>query len=287
MKIRVGGVPEHFNYPWKIGIRQGIFENIGIEVDWQNMQGGTGEMCSWLRTGDLDMAIVLTEGIVADIVKGNPSLIVQKFIKSPLVWGIHVTHDSKLTSLETNKFIRFAVSRMGSGSHLMAHVEMKNRGLSDTSYAFSEFGNFEDALKGMEENNADVILWEKFTTMPYVEQGRLRRIGECVTPWPCFCIAVREEFLSRHAQVVWNLLWMLRKVSRHFMNDPNAPELIASEYGLDLVQARIWFNQTEWEQDVYISQKMLQNVLATLKDVGAIHDDVRPDQLCWERSIVY
>ncbi|MCB9246994.1 MAG: ABC transporter substrate-binding protein [Flavobacteriales bacterium] len=287
MKIRVGGVPEHFNFPWRLAQRQGIFENIGIDLDWLEIKGGTGEMCSWLRTGDLDMAVVLTEGIVADIVRGNPSLIVQKFIKSPLVWGIHVVPESNITSFKTERFLRFAVTRMGSGSHLMAHIEMRNLGLQDTSYAFVELGTLERAIKEMHAKAADYLLWEKFTTMPYIESGQLVRIGECVTPWPCFCIAAREDFLARHPQEVWNLLWMLRKVCRHFMNDPNAPDMIAEEYGLDRTQARIWFNQTEWEQDVYISQKMLHNVMSTLKDVGVIQEEIHPDNLCWNRAIVY
>jgi hypothetical protein len=43
-----------------------------------------------LRDGETDIAVILTEGIVKDIVAGNPSKIVQVYVESPLIWGIHV-----------------------------------------------------------------------------------------------------------------------------------------------------------------------------------------------------
>jgi hypothetical protein len=51
---------------------------------------GTGKMCQMLRDGETDIAVILTEGIVKDITAGNPSKIVQVYVDSPLIWGIHV-----------------------------------------------------------------------------------------------------------------------------------------------------------------------------------------------------
>jgi hypothetical protein len=39
-------------------------------------------------SGETDIAIILTEGIVKDIVAGNDSKIVQVYVESPLIWGI-------------------------------------------------------------------------------------------------------------------------------------------------------------------------------------------------------
>ena len=39
-------------------------------------------MCQMLRDGEADMAVILTEGIVKDIVAGNPSKIVQIYVQS-------------------------------------------------------------------------------------------------------------------------------------------------------------------------------------------------------------
>jgi hypothetical protein len=43
--IRVGGVDEHFNLPWKLAIEAGAFETLGVSVVWQDCPGGTGEPC--------------------------------------------------------------------------------------------------------------------------------------------------------------------------------------------------------------------------------------------------
>lgn len=287
MEIKVGGVPEHFNYPWKIAQREKSFENIGINFQWEDIRGGTGEMCRRLRDGSLDIAVVLTEGIVADIANGNPSMIVQKFVKSPLVWGIHAFANSDISNLDNMSELRYAISRPGSGSHIMASVEASYRGQELKESNFVEVGNIDGAVEALSEGKADILFWEKFTTMPLVQDNTLKRIGECITPWPCFCIAVRDEVLIKHPQEVWNMLWLIRKISRHFMHDPKSPELISKEYGLDPNQVKIWFNQTEWEQDVYISQKMLSNVMNTLIDVQVIDHKVSTEQLCWNRTIVY
>ena len=48
MKIKVTGVPEHFNLPWKLAIEEHLFPS-DIEVLWQDEPSGTGALCSSLR----------------------------------------------------------------------------------------------------------------------------------------------------------------------------------------------------------------------------------------------
>lgn len=287
MQIRIGGVPEHFNYPWHMAMEEGRFANIGVDVKWEDVHGGTGEMCSKLRSGALDIAVVLTEGIIADIANGNPSLIVQKFVKSPLIWGIHTGANSDVSSTTPFTELKFAISRKGSGSHLMANVEARNRGLKLNPNQFVEVGNFDGAVEALNSGSADLLLWEKFTTKPTVDAGKLRRIGETVTPWPCFVIAARQESLLKHPNVIWNLLWIIRKTCRHFMSDPMAENKIAERYGLTLEDAHRWFNSTEWEQDIFISRRMLSNVVNTLRDVDVITGNLTAENMCWNRSMVY
>lgn len=240
-----------------------------------------------LRSGELDIAVVLTEGIIADIINGNPSMIVQKYIKSPLIWGIHTGANSTVNSETSFADIKFAISRPGSGSHLMASVEAKNRGIVLNDNQFVEVGNIDGAVKALNNGEADVLLWEKFTTKPLVDAKQLKHIGDTVTPWPCFMIAARQELLVKHPNMVWNLLWIIRKISRHFMNDHNAEQIISDHYGLSLLDATTWFNKTEWEQDVFISKKMLHNVVNTLYETGIVKEKISADELCWNRTMVY
>ena len=92
--IKIAGVPEHFNLPWHLSIENGDFEKENIDLKWTDVPEGTGKMCQMLREGETDIAVILTEGIVKDIVAGNPSKIVQVYVESPLIWGIHVASNS-------------------------------------------------------------------------------------------------------------------------------------------------------------------------------------------------
>jgi sulfonate transport system substrate-binding protein len=287
LKIKIGGVPEHFNYPWKLAIENGSFSNIGLDVEWEDIGGGTGAMNAKLRSGELDLAVVLTEGIIADIINGNPSMIAQKYIKSPLIWGIHTGANSTVTSETSFADLKFAISRPGSGSHLMASVEAKNRNIMLRPEQFVEVGHIDGAIEALNSGKADILLWEKFTTKPLVDARQLKHIGDTVTPWPCFMIAARQELLVKHPNMVWNLLWIVRKQCRHFMNDENAEQLISDNYGLSLLDATTWFNKTEWEQDVFISKKMLNNVVNTLYETGIIDTKINSEELCWNRSMTY
>ena len=69
--IRLGGVPEHFNLPIHLAIENGAFEKAGIDLQWTTFKGGTGQMTKALREGEVDACILLTEGIIKDIIAGN------------------------------------------------------------------------------------------------------------------------------------------------------------------------------------------------------------------------
>ena len=86
-KVRIIGVPEHFNLPWHLALAEGAFEDRGIDLQWTDIPEGTGRMCQMLEDGETDLAIILTEGIVKSITEGNPSRIVQEYIASPSSLG--------------------------------------------------------------------------------------------------------------------------------------------------------------------------------------------------------
>jgi hypothetical protein len=47
-------------------------------------------MTAALHDGDIEVALVLTEGAVLDILKGGDNRLVGIYVESPFVWGIHV-----------------------------------------------------------------------------------------------------------------------------------------------------------------------------------------------------
>ncbi|MFK8016311.1 MAG: ABC transporter substrate-binding protein, partial [Gammaproteobacteria bacterium] len=88
--LRIGGVPEHFNLPWRLLLESGDLRRAGIDASWRDFGEGTGSMAAALDNNDIDMAMLLTEGAVAAIAKGGRFRIVSVYTKSPLIWGIHV-----------------------------------------------------------------------------------------------------------------------------------------------------------------------------------------------------
>ena len=196
--LKVGGVPEHFNYPWYLTLKNKEYAKHNINLRWQDFPGGTGQMCKALRNGEVDIAIVLTEGIIKDIADGNPSKIVQTFVKSPLIWGIHVGAKSKFNKIEDLENATIAISRFGSGSHLMAIVNAHNQGWNIEKLKFKVIGNLQGGIDALTNGEADYFMWEHFTTKPLVDSGIFRRIDDCPTPWPCFVIAVRNEVLEKN-----------------------------------------------------------------------------------------
>lgn len=269
-KVNIGGVPEHFNLAWYLTLKNGEYKAENINLRWHDYHGGTGQMCKGLRDGDIDIAVILTEGIVKDIIAGNPSKIVQTYTQSPLIWGIHVAADSKFKTIEDLKGTRAAISRYGSGSHLMAIVNAKNNGWNiENDMNFSVIKNLDGAIFGLSNGDADYFMWEKFTTKPLVDDGTFRRIGSCPSPWPCFVIAVRNEFLKHNKDDVKTILEIINGTTSEFKNIPSIDRTIANRYEQELEDVQEWLSLTEWSQEL-IDEKTLNKVQNQLFDLNII-----------------
>uniref|UniRef100_UPI00404ACCBC substrate-binding domain-containing protein n=2 Tax=Gelidibacter sp. TaxID=2018083 RepID=UPI00404ACCBC len=262
--IKIGGVPEHFNLAWYLTLKNGEYKAEGINLRWQDYYGGTGAMTKALRDGDIDMAVILTEGIVKDIVEGNPTKIVQTFVQTPLIWGIHVAHNSKFKTITDLKRTRAAISRYGSGSHLMAYVNAENNDWNlETDLKFEVIDDIDGAVKALTEETADYFMWERFMTKPLVDDGTFRHIANCPTPWPCFVIAVRNEFLEKNEDDVKTILEIINNTTSDFKDIPSIDKTIANRYNLKLSDVQEWLSLTEWSQKL-IDTKTIENVQNTL-----------------------
>ncbi len=152
----IGGVPEHFNLPWYNTLRDKKFTYKGINLRWKDFPGGTGSMNKALRNKEIDMAVILSEGVIRDIIQGNECKIVQVFIKTPLIWGIHVAKNSNYQTIEDLKGSKAAISRYGSGSHLMAYINAQNHNWNlETDLRFEVINNLNGALEGLPKGKGD------------------------------------------------------------------------------------------------------------------------------------
>ena len=248
--VRIGGVPEHFNYAWYLALKQGHFKPKNINVRWNDYFGGTGQMTKALRENEIDIAVILTEGIIKDITEGSPCKIVQVFVESPLIWGIHVAEKSDYKELSDLKGQRAAISRFGSGSHLMAYVNALELGWNTaTDLEFEVVKDLEGAVDALTKENADYFMWEKFTTKPLVDQKTFRRLGDCPTPWPCFVIAVRDEFITNEKETLQAVLEVINSITAGFKDIPEIDGIISKRYEQKIEDVKNWLALTEWSQE--------------------------------------
>ncbi len=73
-------------------------------------------------------------------------------------------------------------------------------------------------------------MWEHFTTKPLVDNRTFRRVADCPTPWPCFVIAVREEFLTSNKHDLQRMLKVINAKTKDFKDIPNIDEVLAKRY---------------------------------------------------------
>lgn len=270
-KVRIAGVPEHFNFPWQMCIENGEFDDAGIALEWTDIPEGTGKMCQMLRDNETDLAVILTEGIVKDITFGNPSQIIQEFVSSPLLWGIHVAHNSDFNAIEDLKHKRVAISRYGSGSHLMAIVHAKQMNWDTTALEFVVVNTLEGAIEALTNKEADYFMWERFMTQPIVDKGIFRRLDVCPTPWPSFVIVGRKGFVSNNEAALELILDTINTTTEEFKHIPSIDRTLAVKYEQKTEDIQQWLQLTQWSQS-QIKAKSLQKIQQELKDLGLIEN---------------
>lgn len=268
--IIIGGVPEHFNLPWYIGLKNKEYQKQNVNLRWKDFPDGTGAMCEALRKKEIDMAVILTEGIIRDIINGNECKIVQVYVKSPLIWGIHVATNSTYKNLEDLRGTKAAISRYGSGSHLMAIVNAENNDWDlENDLHFEVIKDLDGALENLPNGKGDYFMWEKFMTKPFVDDGIFRIVGESPTPWPCFLIAVRNDVLERDPKSIQSILKVINQTTTEFKGLEEIDKIISERYSQKLEDVSQWLKLTQWSQD-QIAEKDLETVQEHLLMLGLI-----------------
>ena len=107
-------------------------------------------------------------------------------------------------------------------------------------------------------------------TKPLVDKGIFRRVADCPTPWPCFVIAVRNEFLENNRQTVANILEIINNTTAEFKEIPSIDRTLSTRYHQQLEDIKEWLSLTRWSQK-NISEKVLNNVQNQLFNLKIIN----------------
>ncbi|CDK28309.1 unnamed protein product [Kuraishia capsulata CBS 1993] len=253
-KIRVGFIPEHFSTPIHYAQAKGYFAVEGLEVVLLEYPSGSGHLIQSLKSGEIDIAIGLTEAFVRGICDGDEDYkLVGTYVQSPLCWAISTGKDRPDVSLpEQLSGKRIGVSRIGSGSYVMSFVlamELKFQQPFFSSFSVVQnFKNLRDSVNlvpGVEGSEA--FMWEHFTSKRYYDSGEIRKIGQIYTPWPSWVVV---SSASLDSTLVTKFTAALKRGIDYFNENPE--ESVKHIYtALDYSEedAREWLKTVEFSKD--------------------------------------
>lgn len=280
LSLRVGGVPEHFNLPWQLAAERDVFSSHNIDLSWTMYAGGTGAMTQALSNGSLDVAILLTEGFIAAASDGLEAHIAKVYIDTPLVWGIYTGSQSSLHGSENLTSQTIAVSRLGSGSHLMSMIHAAQRNEVPSNDQFKIVNSLHGAVQTLTTGSADVFYWEKYMTRPNVRSGELRLIGEFSAPWSSFLIIVSDEAMQKKRDAVLELLSIMNGECIAFKQDNNSAIQLSKRFDMSLPEARKWLSNTQWNYDFGVTRASLENAKTALCSIGKCKNNFNIETLC-------
>jgi hypothetical protein len=223
------------------------------------------------------MAVVLTEGITADILKGNPSKIIQMYVCSPLIWGIYAPLHYK--TIEETKNTKVAISRFGSGSHLMALLDAKERNWDIQNCEFKTTNGLKGAIQVLTEATCGRFLWEKFMTKPYVDKGLIQCLGEYPTPWGAFVIAVRENILEKNLLAVQKICEIITKLCQEFVMLKDVTQKISQKFNLLEEDVKKWLESVHFAQKYVSPLPDVEKVLKSLVSIGQDTQNIQAKDL--------
>ncbi|WVQ91802.1 hypothetical protein IAS59_005606 [Cryptococcus gattii] len=271
-KLRVGWHREHFLSP----LLQFVEKDKGETVELVECPGGTGEMQVKLKNGEIDLCIALTDALIAGLANGQTSYkIVGRYIASPLRWAIITGKDSQYNSINDLKGTTFGISRLGSGSQVMASVlSLQQKWSEEEQPKFKVNGQFKPLRDSVNSGETSVFLWEWFTTKPYVDSGEVRFIGSVYTPWPCWHIAASPSVPS---STVKTFLASLQPYVQHF-NSPDARvsediEFVHNFFGHKKEDVAEWLQSVKWEEQLAeVKEDVVKETLAVLRKAGVVSE---------------
>lgn len=196
-KLRVGYIQEMFAAPILLLARSSWGQS---HIELVEQPSGTGQVLTSFDASSpsgqqIDVALALSEALIAGIARGRRDIkLVGSYVRSSLLWAVITGAQSRYQSIEDLKGSTIGISRVGSGSQLMASVMAMQHGWTDdqgrvSDLSFKVNDSFKNLRDSVNDGSASAFMWETFTTAPYFHSGEVRRIGIVPTPWPSWSIA--------------------------------------------------------------------------------------------------
>jgi hypothetical protein len=283
--IRIGGVPEHYNAPFQKALESGC-----SDFTWTSFPGGTGAMLEALEKDEIDMAVLLTEGVVKQAVT-NPGTaqIIGTFVDNPLPWGVHVRPGSFPNGMSDLNGrlgeLKVGISRFGSGSHLMAIVHASRIGVNCPEFVV--INNMAGAADAMKNGTIDVFLWDITTADIHTRSGIWEVIGTVCGNWPAFVMAIRPP--SDKIDQLTSLISLIRGFAESIESGGQGSiDFLVSTYHISQKQAIEFLDTISWNCECQVRRESLLEVLKSLhaseiirtNNLGEVEDTIVCRNVC-------
>ncbi|KAK3110581.1 hypothetical protein LTR53_014979 [Teratosphaeriaceae sp. CCFEE 6253] len=287
-RLRIGYIPEHFSTPLHFAST-----HFALDATLVPEPLGTGALTARLKapTADaqaIDVAIALTEGFVADLGKSYAAAkgeggkaaygLVGTYVESPLCWAISTGAQREgIDSVEDlmTEGRKVGVSRIGSGSYVMAYVLADQHGYLSPGkdpFKVEVIGDFAALRRSVRheggEARTDFFMWEHFTTKHFWDNGELKRVGEIYTPWPSWMIVARDPQDERLSTMLEKMDDGVRWYRGH---GEEAVEHITSTMRYSKEDAEAWMGTVRFADGVRgVERGVVDETLAVLRKAGVL-----------------
>lgn len=314
-KLRVGYIQEMFAAPILLLARSPWGQE---HIELVEQPSGTGQVLTSFDASQpagqkIDVAVALTEALVAGIARGRRDIkLVGSYVRSSLLWAVITGAQSKYNSIDDLKKTTIGISRVGSGSQLMASVMAMQHGWTDddgrvTDLAFKVNDSFVNLRNSVNDGSTSAFMWETFTTAPYFHSGEVRRIGIVPTPWPSWTIAASQATTletSPQRALLDTFLHKLQETIDEFTSEKSFAEDRPAQFMLQEFphykrqDVDDWLSTARWVRDprqgaagalthgqetttATFSRQTLASTLKTLEKAGVL----QPDQAAADPSV--
>ncbi|KAI9298846.1 hypothetical protein K502DRAFT_362065 [Neoconidiobolus thromboides FSU 785] len=269
IELKVGLVPEHFSSPvyQVINKEENEFLKNNLNVNVLNCPAGTGEMLKKLHNNEIDIAFVVTEGFVSAKLKGDQDIIaLGTYVESSLCWAASTGKNRKFDDVKDIKNPVFGISRIGSGSHVMAQVMAQETGWDEKNLKYEILNNIDGLSNGVQNEAADLFLWEHFTTKPLYDSNTLKKIGQVVAPWPSFLIVAHRSIITKYLSELGLFMNALNKIVTAFKDDEiSSKEFVKNHFKYSSEDVEAWFSKVEYPANVMaINRTKMNNCVKAL-----------------------
>ncbi|GAA5856923.1 hypothetical protein JCM8547_008467 [Rhodosporidiobolus lusitaniae] len=276
-KLRIAYIPEHFASPLlQLAVRDDTIELVPCP-------SGTGQVMTAFKSGEIDVAIALTESLIAGVAKQTAEFkLVGTYVTSPLNWAVIVGKDSKYHKLEDLRGEKIGISRIGSGSQVMAsYMYLRENWVDEDGKVepiqFEVLDSFKNLRDGVNDGRAAAFLWEHFTTKPFLNEVRF--IGSVPTPWESWSIVATPSVTAPSSPLLpilqsflTNLTTSVHSFDASEARAKESKEFVMKQFGYPEDDVKAWLDQVSYPKgDVKeVSKEMVEKTLKTLEAAGVL-----------------